>query len=67
MNQTIAAYSVWLPSKGATEVFADGVPTIAGALHPPAKAIRVDSGWRITGQVPFASGCHHTEPVPGWV
>jgi indole-3-acetate monooxygenase len=61
MNQAIAAYSAWLPPKGVAELFANGIPTIAGALHPPAKAIRVDGGWRITGQVPFASGCHHTQ------
>jgi alkylation response protein AidB-like acyl-CoA dehydrogenase len=61
MNQAIAAYSAWLPPKGVAELFAGGLPTIAGALHPPAKAVRVDGGWRITGQVPFASGCHHTQ------
>jgi indole-3-acetate monooxygenase len=61
MNQAIAAYSAWLPPKGVAELFASGIPTIAGALHPPAKAVRVDGGWRITGQVPFASGCHHTQ------
>lgn len=61
MNQAIAAYSAWLPLKGVAELFAGGIPTIAGALHPRAKAVRVDGGWRITGQVPFASGCHHTQ------
>jgi hypothetical protein len=61
MNQAIAAYSAWLPPRGVAELFASGVPTIAGALHPPAKAVRTDGGWRITGQVPFASGCHHVQ------
>ena len=61
MDQAIAAYSAWLPPKGIADLFANGIPTIAGALHPPAKAVRVDGGWRITGQVPFASGCHHTQ------
>jgi indole-3-acetate monooxygenase len=61
MNQAIAAYSAWLPPNGVAELFADGIPTIAGALHPPAKAVRVEGGWRITGQVPFASGCHHAQ------
>jgi alkylation response protein AidB-like acyl-CoA dehydrogenase len=61
MNQAIAAYSAWLAPKGIAELFAAGIPTIAGALHPPATAVRVDGGWRITGQVPFASGCHHTQ------
>src|ERR1700730_13925151 len=36
MNQ--AAYSAWLPPKGVAELFVGGIPTIAGALHPPAKA-----------------------------
>jgi alkylation response protein AidB-like acyl-CoA dehydrogenase len=61
MNQAIAAYSAWLPPKGVAELFADGIPTIAGALHPPAKAVLVDGGWSITGQTPFASGCRHTQ------
>ena len=61
MNQAIAAYSAWLPPKGVAELFAGGIPTMAGALHPPAKAVRVDGGWRITGQVPFGSGCHHAQ------
>jgi len=61
MNQAIAAYSAWLPPKGVAELFANGIPTMAGALHPPGKAVRVDGGWRITGQVPFGSGCHHAQ------
>ena len=61
MNQAITAYSGWLPPKGVAELFANGIPTIAGALHPPAKAVRADGGWKITGQVPFASGCHHAQ------
>jgi indole-3-acetate monooxygenase len=61
MNQAIAAYAAWLPAKGVAEVFADGIPTMAGALNPPGKAVRVDGGWTITGQFPFASGCHHAK------
>jgi alkylation response protein AidB-like acyl-CoA dehydrogenase len=61
MNQAVAAFSAWLPPKGIAEVYAGGIPTMAGALHPPGKAVRVDGGWRITGQVPFGSGCHHAQ------
>ena len=61
MNQAIAAYAAWLPAEGARELFRDGPPTTAGALNPPAAARRVDGGWRITGQVPFGSGCHHAQ------
>jgi alkylation response protein AidB-like acyl-CoA dehydrogenase len=61
MNQAVAAFSAWLPPKGIAEVYAGGIPTMAGALHPPGKAVRVDCGWQITGQVPFGSGCHHAQ------
>ena len=53
MNQAISAYAAWLPAEGARELFRDGPPTTAGALHPPAAATRVDGGWRLTGRVPF--------------
>jgi indole-3-acetate monooxygenase len=58
MNQTISCYAARLPDEGVRELFRDGVPTTAGAFNPPAAATRVDGGWRITGRVPFASGCH---------
>jgi alkylation response protein AidB-like acyl-CoA dehydrogenase len=59
MNQAISAYAAWLPAEGVRELFRDGPPTTAGALNPPAAARRVEGGWRITGQVPFGSGCHN--------
>jgi alkylation response protein AidB-like acyl-CoA dehydrogenase len=58
MNQAVAAYSAWLPPKGIAELYAGGIPTVAGAFHPPGKAVRTDGGWRITGRIPFGSGCH---------
>lgn len=61
MNQAIAAYAAWLPPKGVAELFAVGIPTMAGALNPSGKAVRVDGGWQITGQCPFGSGCHHAQ------
>ena len=61
MNQGVAAYAAWLPAAGAQELFRHGPPTIAGALNPPATATRVEGGWRITGRVPFGSGCHHAQ------
>lgn len=60
MGQGIPPFAAWLPAEGAKELFAEGPTTVAGALFPPAAARRVEGGWRITGQVPFASGCHHT-------
>lgn len=32
---------------------------MCGALNPQGRASRVEGGWRVTGQWPFASGCHH--------
>jgi alkylation response protein AidB-like acyl-CoA dehydrogenase len=59
MNQAISAYAAWLSPEGARELFRDGPATTAGALNPPAAAIRAEGGWRVTGQVPFGSGCHN--------
>jgi len=61
MNQAVAAFAAWLPTDGVGEMFRNGLPTVAGALNPPTAAVRHDGGWRITGQVPFASGCHHAD------
>src|ERR1700712_436112 len=61
MNQGIAAYVAWLPAKGAEELFHQGVPTVAGALFPFGKAVRVSGGWQITGQVSFGSGCQNAQ------
>jgi alkylation response protein AidB-like acyl-CoA dehydrogenase len=61
MNQAISAYAAWLPAEGVREIFRDGPATTAGALNPPGAATRADGGWRITGQVPFGSGCHQAQ------
>ncbi|MDH4365414.1 MAG: acyl-CoA dehydrogenase family protein [Acidimicrobiia bacterium] len=67
MNATFAAFTAWLPTEGTDEIFADGPVPIAGALNPPAPARRVDGGWRLTGQVSYASGCDYADwvVVPG--
>jgi alkylation response protein AidB-like acyl-CoA dehydrogenase len=57
MNGTITGFIAWLPADGARELLADGPTTVAGALFPPQPARRADGGWRVTGQVPYASGC----------
>ena len=61
MNQAVAAYAAWLPAEGADEIFKDGPTTMAGALYPPQRARRVAGGWRVTGHVSFASGCHNAK------
>jgi alkylation response protein AidB-like acyl-CoA dehydrogenase len=58
MNQAVANFAAWLPAEGVDELFDGGVPTAASGFHPPATATRADGGWRTTGKVPFASGCH---------
>jgi alkylation response protein AidB-like acyl-CoA dehydrogenase len=59
MNQGFACLTAWLPAAGVDELFRDGVPTVASAFNPPAGAVRAEGGWRLTGQVPFASGCQN--------
>lgn len=47
-----------LPNAGAQEVYSRGADTIfAGGFYPPALAVRVDDGWRVTARTPFVSGC----------
>ena len=46
MNQAIASYAAWLPPQGAAALFRDGPTTVAGALHPPASAVRAEGGCR---------------------
>jgi alkylation response protein AidB-like acyl-CoA dehydrogenase len=59
MATAVAGFAAFLPAEGARELFARGPTTVAGALFPPGRAIRDEGGWRVTGRVPFASGCHH--------
>jgi alkylation response protein AidB-like acyl-CoA dehydrogenase len=61
MNQCISAYAAWMSPEGVRELFRHGPPTTAGALNPPAAATRAEGGWRVTGRVPFGSGCHHAQ------
>jgi alkylation response protein AidB-like acyl-CoA dehydrogenase len=53
----------WVTSLGPDalqdELFATGVPKIAGAFNPPGTAIPVEGGYRVTGTWPYASGIRH--------
>jgi alkylation response protein AidB-like acyl-CoA dehydrogenase len=51
-----------LPFEAAKKLYADPGLIVAGALNPLGRATRVDGGYRVTGQWPFASGCHNA----GW-
>jgi len=48
-----------LPLETAHELFADPRLIVAGALNPLGRATPCDGGYRVTGQWPFASGCHN--------
>ncbi len=62
MNQCVASFfGAYLPAETARQVFGNGPITLAGALNPPAAAVRVEGGWRVTGRVPFASGCSNAQ------
>jgi alkylation response protein AidB-like acyl-CoA dehydrogenase len=52
-----AAYS----SDGAAKLFADPSLILSGALNPQGVAVPVPGGFRVTGQWPFASGCHNAQ------
>ena len=48
-----------LPEEARGEVFAPGpAANIAGTFVPHGRAAPAGGGWRISGQWPFASGCH---------
>jgi alkylation response protein AidB-like acyl-CoA dehydrogenase len=57
-----ASFSSVLPDKGATELYKDGPPVIAGMPAPRGRAEKVDGGYMFTGKHQFASGsmlCDH--------
>lgn len=43
----------------AQDIYRDPALIASGALNPQGRARRVDGGYRVTGQWPFASGCHN--------
>ena len=79
VTMIIATASFWtvriVPEEVRREIFAQVSPgevqptVIAGTLVPHGKAVRVDGGWRLSGQWPFASGCHHATwmPTAAWL
>ena len=53
----------YLPAASAQQMFANGVPPMAGSFFPKGQAEPVAGGYRVTGRWPFASGIHHAEWV----
>src|SRR5262245_31149250 len=50
-----------LPLETARKLYADPGLIVAGALNPLGRAQPVAGGYRVTGQWPFASGCHNAD------
>jgi alkylation response protein AidB-like acyl-CoA dehydrogenase len=51
-----------LTEETARKLYADPGLIVSGALNPLGVATRVEGGYRVSGQWPFASGCHNA----GW-
>src|SRR5215468_8444915 len=60
---TSAMAGAFLPVKTAQQIFAKGVPPMAGMIAPRGKAEPVDGGYRVTGRWAFGSGIHHADWV----
>ena len=79
VTMILATASFWtvrmVPKEVRREIFADVSPgeiqpaVIAGTLVPHGRAVRAEGGWRVSGQWPFGSGCHHATwlPTAAWL
>ena len=70
----VASTNFWaartLPDEAVREVFAPGTPVnVTGNLVPHGRAVKVQGGWRVSGQWPLGSGCHHAHWAAsgGWL
>jgi len=70
----VASTNFWtarvLPDEAIREIFTPGVQAnVVGNLVPHGQALRVDGGWRVSGQWPMGSGCHHADWMAsgGWL
>jgi alkylation response protein AidB-like acyl-CoA dehydrogenase len=53
---TAAYFGAYLDDEGAAEVFADGVPLMAGQFAPNGTAVPAPGGWTMQGDYQFGSG-----------
>jgi alkylation response protein AidB-like acyl-CoA dehydrogenase len=61
---TSAVQAAFLPEEGAREVYGSGDLT-SGSIIPRGHAVAVEGGYRVSGQWPLASGCHHAAWLGG--
>ena len=61
MSNVVAGQGRFFCDQAVEEIFEGGEKILALALNPPGTAIPVEGGYRLTGQFPFASVCHHAE------
>jgi alkylation response protein AidB-like acyl-CoA dehydrogenase len=57
LSTGVAPFLAWFADEGAAEVFRDANVILGGTLFPPAGAVPVAGGYRVTGRMPFVSGC----------
>ncbi|HVC52975.1 MAG TPA: acyl-CoA dehydrogenase family protein [Stellaceae bacterium] len=57
--------SVYLGREAALEVFGATGAALAWGNTPYAKAVKVDGGYRVSGEWDFGSGCHHASWLGG--
>ena len=70
----VASTNFWtarvLSDEAVREIFTPGVQVnVVGNLVPHGQALKVDGGWRVSGQWPLGSGCHHADWMAsgGWL
>ena len=70
----VASTNFWtakvLPDDAIGEIFTPGEPVnVVGNLVPHGQAVKVDGGWRVSGQWPMGSGCHQADWMAsgGWL
>ncbi|OAI41487.1 hypothetical protein AYO38_03620 [bacterium SCGC AG-212-C10] len=65
-NQSAVAYLTQvLPESASASIWLESDALIAGGWFPPAPAVRVEGGFRVTGQWAFGSGCRYATWLTG--
>ena len=51
----------FVQADGVVEILGSPDVILGGTVNPPFQAVPVDGGYRLTGRMPFVSGCHHCD------